>query len=185
MAVREVIKKRKSLVIFSQKEIEQEKLDQIFESARWAPSSYNEQPWRFIYAAKTDTENYNKIEDALYDANRKWAGEAPLLIAVLAKTNFSHNNQVNRHAYYDVGQAVATLSLQATELGLYLRQMAGFDTEKLIYNLGIPAGYDPVAVIAMGYEGKVDENTDEKLAWKQNHKRTRKNVDELVKEGNW
>lgn len=185
MAVQEVIKKRKSLVLFSQREIEQEKLDQIFESARWAPSSYNEQPWRFIYASKSDKENYEKMEASLFESNKAWAGSAPMLITVLAKTNFSHNNQVNRHAYYDVGQAVATLALQATELGLYLRQMAGFDAEKLIRYLGIPEGYDPVAIIAMGYEGTVDDKTDERLAWKQNHKRTRKDLDELVKTGNW
>ena len=185
MTIKEIIRKRKSLALFSDKEVEEEKLNQIFESARWAPSSFNEQPWRFIYAAKSDQENYKKMEDSLTDGNRKWAGSAPVLITVLAKTNFTHNNMENKHAYYDVGQAVATLALQATDLGLYLRQMAGFFSDKITEGLGVPEGYDPVAIIALGYAGEVKEDTDERLAWKQNHTRTRKELAEVVKNGNW
>jgi nitroreductase len=176
--VSEVIRRRKSIVLFDNKEVEQEKLDLIFESARWAPSSFNEQPWRFIYAHKSNPRDHGKIADALNDHNRFWAAKAPVLIVVIAKTKLSH-------AFYDVGQAVATLTLQATDLGLYMRQMAGFHSDIAIANLGIPQGFEPIAIIALGYEGEVDENTDERLAWKQNHERTRKPVDEVVREGSW
>ena len=172
-------------MLFADKEVELEKLNLIFEAARWAPSSFNEQPWRFIYASKSNEGDYKKIADSLNDNNRAWASKAPVLIAVIAKTNFSHNGRTNRHAFYDVGQAVATLTLQAMDLGLYLRQMAGFFRETATVNLEIPSGFEPVAIIALGYEGKVDENTDERLAWKQNHERTRKPVSELVKKGSW
>jgi len=183
--VSEVIRRRKSIVLFDNKEVEQEKLDLIFESARWAPSSFNEQPWRFIYAHKSNPRDHGKIADALNDHNRSWAAKAPVLIAVIAKTRLSHNERENRHAFYDVGQAVATLTLQATDLGLCMRQMAGFHSDIAIANLGILQGFEPIAIIALGYEGEVDENTDERLAWKQNHVRTRKPVDEVVKEGSW
>jgi len=183
--IKDLIRKRKSIVLFSDKQVENEKLEQIFDSARWAPSSFNEQPWRFIYATKDNTTDYEKFVSVINDHNRIWASKAPVLILSIAKTNHSHNEAENKYAFYDVGQAVATLALQATELGLYLRQMAGFDPAKAKENLDIPEGYEPVSMIALGYPGEVDENTDERLVWKQNHKRTRKPLNEVVKKGTW
>jgi len=183
--MRDLIRKRKSIVLFSDKPVEKEKLELIFDSARWAPSSFNEQPWRFLYAEKENENEFMKFASAIDDHNRTWASKAPVLILSIARTNLSHNDRENKYAFYDVGQAVATLALQATDLGLYPRQMAGFHPEVAREELSIPDGFEPVSMIALGYPGEVDENTDERLAWKQNHKRTRKPLSEIVKEGTW
>lgn len=182
---KELVRKRKSIVLFSDKPVEREKLNSLFESARWAPSSFNEQPWRFLYAEKENEYEFKNFVSAINDHNRKWASKAPVLILSIAKTNLSHIDHQNKYAFYDVGQAVAMLALQATDLGLYLRQMAGFHPEIARQNLSIPDGYEPVSMIALGYPGEVSEDTDERLAWKQNHKRTRKPLSEIVKSGSW
>lgn len=183
--MKDLIRRRKSLVIFSDKRVEKEKLDLIFDSARWSASSFNEQPWRFLYAEKENKNEFEKFVSAINDHNRVWASKAPVLILSIAKITHSHNESENKYAFYDVGQAVATLALQATDIGLFLRQMAGFYPDVARENLSIPDGYEPVSMIALGYPGEVNEQTDARLAWKQNHQRIRKPLSEIVKEGSW
>ena len=107
--------------------------------------SYNEQPWRFVVARREDSEGFGRLLDTLVDQNRKWARNAPVLALSVAKADFTHSGRPNRHAWYDVGQAAAYLTLQATELGLYVHQMAGFDPVKARQLLNIPEGYEPAA----------------------------------------
>ncbi|MEP1890864.1 MAG: nitroreductase family protein, partial [Cyclobacteriaceae bacterium] len=101
---------------FSDKPVSEETLQTLFEAARWAASSMNEQPWRFVYAHKGESE-YEAIAKALYDGN-KWAEQAPVLIIAAAKQTFSRNGKTNGSALYDLGLAVGNLSIQATEEGL-------------------------------------------------------------------
>jgi nitroreductase len=151
--IAELIRQRKSVRTFSDQIITQEKIHSLFEATRWAPSSTNEQPWTYIYATKDQSELWNKIFDALNEGNKVWAKEAPLLIATLARKNFTRFDGTNQYALYDLGGANAFLSIQAVELGLQVRQMAGYNHHKLIANLSIPADYELGVVMTVGYPG--------------------------------
>jgi nitroreductase len=151
----EVIQKRRSKRAYSDQQVEEVKIQSLFEAARWAPSSVNEQPWLYIYATKGQ-ELFTKIYGALNESNRVWVQNAPLLIASLVRNKFIRNDRPNGSARYDLGAANAFLSLQATHLGLNVHQMGGFDALQLRSNLNIPDEFDPVIVMAVGYPGEPD-----------------------------
>ena len=152
------------------------KLAQLFEAARWAPSSYNAQPWAFIVATREDAEGYNRLLSTLMEINRQWAQQAPVLILAVAKLDFDHVARPNRHAFYDLGQAVANLTVQATALDLQIHQMGGFDPRAARDLFAIPSGYEPVAVLALGYQ---EAPPAEPAA------RTRKPLTDFVFSGRW
>lgn len=110
---------------FSPEPISEQTLQTIFEAARWSPSCYNEQPWRFVYA--TSREGRELLGTALAESNRRWALDAPVLAFVFAKRSFTHNGKPNRWAAFDSGAAWASLTFQARMLGIYTHAMAGFD----------------------------------------------------------
>lgn len=149
----DIIKSRRSRRAYRAKAIEPEKIKSLFEAARWAPSSANEQPWTYVYATRDQPTLYNKIFEALNDGNKIWAKEAPLLLVSLARKIFFKNELPNGSAKYDVGAANAFLSLQATQLGLNVHQMGGFDHAILRANLNIPEAFDLGVVMAIGYPG--------------------------------
>lgn len=149
--VLEEIYNRKSLRAYSTKPMAKETIQSLFEAARWAPSSSNEQPWVYIYATADQTELYQKIANTLVEANHVWAKRAPLLVMAMIRTTFVRNGKPNVSAKYDLGAANAFLSLQATKLGLNVHQMGGFEKEKAIANLNIPNTHEPVVVLAIGY----------------------------------
>lgn len=182
--VHPLIKKRWSPRAFSSREVEPEKLCQLFEAARWAPSSYNEQPWRFIVATRREPEKFSLLFQCLKEGNRRWAGNAPVLVLSVARTRFRHNGQPNRHALHDVGLAVGNLLLQAMALDLYVHQMAGFDPESARQLLQIPEEFEPVAMMAIGYLGDVAQLPAD-LAEKERAPRKRKALSELVFDGSW
>lgn len=152
----EVIQNRRSRRAYSGRMVEQEKIDSLFEAARWAPSSLNEQPWVYVYATRGQ-ELWNKIFESLKEGNKVWAKTAPLLICSFARKNFIRFDSPNPTARYDLGAANAFLSLQAAHVGLNVHQIAGFDTDILVKNLGVPENLDPVTVMAIGYLGDVEE----------------------------
>lgn len=125
----------------------------LFEAARWAASSSNEQPWRFLFATKTDTEKFEKMVQCLNDRNREWAPHAPLLVITMIKTIAAFNNKPNAYALHDLGLAVGNLTTQATSLGLYVHNMAGFSEDTARELFAIPEGIEPVTMIAIGYLG--------------------------------
>jgi nitroreductase len=153
----EAIQLRRSRRAYSDKPVEPEKIQSLFEAARWAPSSVNEQPWIYIYATKDQTELWGKIFEALNDSNKVWVKNAPLLIASLVRKNFIRNDRPNLSARYDLGGANAFLALQAAHLGLNAHQLGGFNEEKAIQNLNIPDTYEPVVIMAIGYPGDVEK----------------------------
>jgi len=155
--VLEIIKKRRSRRAFANKLIENEKIKSLFEAARWAPSSVNEQPWAYVYATNEQPELWNKIFESLNDNNKIWAKEAPLLVVSLARKYYSRNDRPNNSAKYDVGAANAFLSLQATQLGLNVHQMGGFDHSLLRQNLNAPENFDIGVVMAIGYPGSPEQ----------------------------
>ncbi len=152
----DVIFQRKSSRAYAETLIEPDKIQALFEAARWAPSSSNEQPWSYIYATKDQQELWGKLFDTLMDGNKIWAERAPLLILSMIRKNSFSNGKLNPSAKYDLGAANAFLSLQATHLGLNVHQMGGFDREKAKLNLNIPDTHEATVMIAIGYLGNVE-----------------------------
>lgn len=182
--IHEIIGRRWSTRAFSDLPVEPEKLVTILEAARWAASSANEQPWAFLVATKDDPKNHEALAGVLVDSNRTWAEKAPVLILAFAHTQFSKNGNPNRYAFHDVGQAVANLSLQATALGLKVHQMGGFRAEAAQERFAVPADWQPVSVIALGYPGD-PESLEEKLREREIAQRQRKPLDTFVFSGSW
>lgn len=153
--VLDVIQQRRSRRAYSDRAVEPDKINSLFEAARWAPSSVNEQPWLYLYATKDQEELWTKIFESLNEGNKIWAKNAPLLIVSLVRKNFIRNDHPNTSARYDLGGANALLSIQAAHLGLNVHQMGGFNADVLRRNLNIPETYDPVVIMAIGYPGDV------------------------------
>ena len=182
--IHDLFKRRWSPRAFSDQPVEAQKLRILFEAARWAPSSNNEQPWRFIVAIKDNETEWSRLLACLVEGNRKWAYRAPVLILSVASLNFQDDSTPNRHAFYDTGMAVENLVLQATALGLAAHQMAGFDVEKARVDLKIPSGYEPVAMIAVGYPGDPASLTD-RLRERELQPRSRQPISEWTFSGQW
>jgi nitroreductase len=164
---------------FTDREVSPALLHKVFEAARWAASSFNEQPWRFLLGRRGDSA-YKKIFESLGEYNQKWAQTAPVLILNAAKTKFSHNGAENRNALYDLGAAASYMTLQAAALGLATHQMAGFDTEKAKKLFGIPDEYVMGAAIALGYQGEPAALGDDTMIEREIAARTRKPLSEIV-----
>jgi nitroreductase len=177
-----VILERWSPRSFDSRPVSEELLRKVFEAARWAPSSFNEQPWRFLVGRRGDA-TYSKIFESLGEFNKAWAKTAPVLILGVAKTRFSHDNAPNRVAAHDLGAASAYLVLQAHALGLKAHQMAGFDQEAARKLFGIPEDFSLGSVIALGYQGEPEALGDEKRIGQETAPRTRKALGEIVFSG--
>jgi nitroreductase len=164
---------------FADRDVSPADLRTVFEAARWAASSFNEQPWRFIVGLRNSL-THKKIFSTLIGFNQGWAGAAPVLILGAAKTRFSHNGTDNRNALYDLGAASSYLTLQAAALGLTTHQMAGFDSAAARQALEIPEDYTFGAVIALGYQGEPSALPHPDLIAQETAPRTRKQLSEFV-----
>ena len=153
----EIISRRWSPRAFDPRPVEPEKLRDLFEAARWAPSSSNEQPWSFIVATKDQPEPFANLLSCLVEANQRWAKNAPVLMMSVASMQFARNGKPNRHAWHDTGMAMSNLLAQAMSMDLFVHQMAGYDPARAREVLAIPATHEPVAAAAIGYAG--DPNT--------------------------
>lgn len=174
-----VVLRRWSARSFADREVSPADLRKVFEAARWAASSYNEQPWRFLVGTRNST-TYKKIFSTLIGFNQSWAGAAPVLILGVASTKFAHDGSVNRVALYDLGAAASYLTLQAAELGLTTHQMAGFDQDAARKAFGIPEDYAIGAVIAAGYQGEPSALGNRQLVEREISPRSRKPLEEFV-----
>lgn len=144
------------------KPVGREDLMALLEAARWAASCFNDQPWRFVICDKTTDEvAWQQAFGTLVEKNRRWVKNAPLLILSVAMGHFNHNGQPNRWAMYDTGAASASLSLQATALGLIVHQMGGFDAEKVREAFKLPINCEPMAMMAVGYQADIAQLDDE------------------------
>ncbi|MEQ8361227.1 MAG: nitroreductase family protein [Cyclobacteriaceae bacterium] len=177
--VSDVIKQRRSKRSYLDKPVQQEKINSLFEAARWAPSSMNEQPWVYLYATKDQVELWNKLFNTLMEGNKIWVKDAPLLVLSLARKNFERNDTTNATAKYDLGGANAFLSLQATEMGLNVHQMGGFDAQKVRADLNVPDHYEIGVIMAIGYSGDPDQ-LPENLQLREVAPRIRKPQNEFV-----
>jgi nitroreductase len=181
--VHQLIRDRWSPRAFADRAIPQDVLRSLFEAARWAPSSSNQQPWAYIVATRDDKENFEKMLGVLVEFNAGWAKNAAALAIATAELAFP-NNAPNRNAQYDTGAASALLSVEATARGLAVHQMAGFDPERARQTFGIPAGWEPIAALAIGYPGDPD-SLPAKLKDRELAPRTRKPLSEFVMAGQW
>ena len=164
---------------FADREVSPADLKTIFEAVRWAASSFNEQPWRFLVGTR-GSETYQKIHSILMEFNQLWAQTAPVLILGAAKTTFSHNSAPNAVALYDLGAAAATLCYQAAELGLFTHQMAGFDRDAARRVFGVPEDYIFGAVIALGHQGEPEQLKHPQMLAQETAPRQRKPLSEFV-----
>ncbi len=150
--IEEVLRRRWSPRAFAPEVVERETLLRLFEAARWAPSSNNEQPWRYVIATADEPELLEAARGVLEPRNA-WATKVPILVCVIARTTWTKDGTPNPHGIYDTGQATGHLLVQAAALGIFCHQMAGFDAEKARAAFRIPEGHDPIAMMAIGYYG--------------------------------
>jgi nitroreductase len=181
--VHDLIRHRWSPRAFSDKPVDREILASLFEAARWAPSSNNEQPWAYFVATKDNAEDFAKMVGVLVEFNADWAKNAPVLLLAVSRLKFPNANP-NRNAFYDTGAATALLSVEATARGLAVHQMAGFDPAKAKQVFEIPEDCEPIAAIAIGFPGD-PSSLSQKLKDRENAPRTRKPLTEFVMSGRW
>jgi len=182
--IHDLLRRRWSPRAFSDRRVDSAVMRSLLEAARWAPSSYNEQPWSFIVATKDAPAEFARLLSCLVEGNIKWAQHAPVLMVSVARLTFEDDGKPNRHAFHDVGLAVANLIVQATALGLVVHQMAGIFPEKIRELYGIPEGYEAVAGIALGYPGD-PQSLPEELRKRELPPRERKPLTEFVFSGGW
>jgi len=174
-----VIHERWSSRAFADRDVSPINLARVFEAARWAASSNNEQPWRFFVGVR-NSETHKKMAACLMGFNQAWAAIAPVLILGVASTKFSHNGSSNSYAQFDLGAASSYLTLQAAALGMTTHQMAGFNHDALREALGIPESYALGTLIALGYQGEPGALGNEQLIAREVAPRTRKPMKEMV-----
>jgi len=172
-----IIKKRWSPRAFSGKKVDKAVLQRIFEAARWAPSSFNEQPWRFIVGVKGD-DTWLKLYECMVEFNQKWAGKAPVLILSVGNTLSSKGTE-NQVYQYDVGQSMAYITFQAETEGLVVHQMGGFSKENATELFSIPEDHAPLTMMAIGYQD-APETLPADFEKMEKTPRERKAIGELV-----
>ena len=185
MTIHRLLAERHSPLAFDpDRDLHEDQVTTLFEAARWAPSCFNDQPWRYLaWHRSADPEAYEAALDCLVEGNRIWAHRAPVLVAALADTKF-RRGKANRWGAYDTGAASLGLCLQATAMGLVTHQMGGFDADAISNRFGVPKRYEPMAMIAVGYPGAV-ELLDEKQAARQAQPRVREPLSDMLFMGYW
>jgi nitroreductase len=181
--IHDVLRARWSPRAFAARPVTDDELFSLFEAARWAPSGGNSQPWSFIVARANDASAHARMVSVLNPPNAVWAAAAPLLILAIARRERSPGVD-NLWASYDLGQAMAHLSVQASALGLVVHQMGGFNRQSAREQFQVPEGYDPLVVAAVGAAGD-PAALPEELRNREMQPRTRKALTEFVFEGMW
>ena len=177
--VQSQLTERWSPYVFSSREVSDEDLRALFEGARWAASSYNEQPWRYVVAKKSQPAAFERLLGCLSESNQVWARHAPVLALGLAKKTFTNGGKPNRVSQHDLGAASASLTFEATARGLNVHQMAGVDLEKAHETVGAPDDFEVVTAITIGYPGGPADG-DPGLRERDAKPRTRKPLAEFV-----
>ena len=167
----EAIKNRWSPRSFTAKPVPDEMLALLFEAARRAPSSRNEQPWNYYFAKKQDEIAFNRLFDCLTEGNKIWAFSAHVLVVSVMKKNFDFKNLPNGKALHDLGAANISMAIQAAEMGLQAHQMGGFDKEKASELLQLDADkFEPVTMIAVGFPADEKSFSEEDKKRREQHK---------------
>lgn len=165
--------------------VSREQLFALLEAARWAPSCFGDEPWRYlVWDRLRDAAGWQQAFECLAEGNQVWVKNAPVLLLSVATPNFGHNNKPNRWAQHDTGAASENFCLQASALGLVAHQMGGFDPDKAKATFNIPADHACMAMIAVGHPGPVD-GLPEALREKEQSPRQRKPLAQIVFESVW
>lgn len=161
-------------------------LMRLFEASRWAPSSRNEQPWRFVVADRHEApEAFAAFAGTLKGKNPDWAASASAIVLVAVRTTLERDETENRSAMYDTGQAVGFLTLQATAMGLAVRQMAAFDRVRVGQIADVPQPFEPVVMMAVGYVGDPARLTDRAHRESEGQPRARRPIGDFVFDSKW
>lgn len=184
MNIDEIIARRYSPRAYTNKIVDETTMHVLLDAARWAASSGNSQPWRFIYARNNESETWDKLLDCLTDSNKAWAKSAPVLMLTVVQTVNSIKGRKNSHAEYGLGLAMGNFTLKAMDLGLHLRNMGGYSAEKARENFQIPENFEPAVMVAIGYpadqQGLIDP-----FVVATGEKRQRRSLDEIIFRGDW
>ena len=182
--VQELIAKRWSPYGFEDRAVSQADLRSLFEAARWAPSSYNEQPWSYILATKETAEEFERVLSCLVEGNQTWANAAPVLAIACVSLNFTRNGKPNAAAIHDLGLAAGNLCLEATARGLCVHQMIGILPDKARAVFKVPQNVQPLTALAIGYAADPGALPD-MLKQRDLAPRSRKTLAEFVFGGAW
>jgi nitroreductase len=180
----ELLVRRWSPYAFADRPVSDDDLRSLFEAARWAPSSYNEQPWSYIVATKANGTEFQRLLSCLVEPNQAWAKAAPALVLGCTSLKFALNGKTNAAAVHDLGLASASLTLEATARGLCVHQMIGILPDKARELYRIPDGVQATTGLAIGYAADPD-SLDEKYRQRDLAPRTRKVLAEFVFGGEW
>jgi nitroreductase len=182
--IHELFIKRWSPYAFADRAVADDDLRALFEAARWAASSYNEQPWRYLVATKANPAEFERLLSCLVEGNQAWARAAPVLALGCTSLYFALNNKPNAAAIHDLGLASASLTLEATARGLFVHQMIGILPDKARELYRIPEGIQPLTGLAIGYAADPDA-LPEKFRERDLAPRRRKPLAEFVFGGTW
>jgi nitroreductase len=159
--IQDFVAQRWSPYGFADRDVSDADLRSLFEAARWAASSFNEQPWSYIVATRAQQEAFARLLSCLVEANQSWAKAAPVLALGVATLHFSRNGKPNRVALHDLGLATGNLVAEATALGLAVHQMGGILPDRACEIYAIPEGSEAVTGIAIGYAGDPEAFSEE------------------------
>ena len=183
-AVHEFVANRWSPYAWADRSVESSDLAALFEAARWAASSYNEQPWRWIIARRENSTAHAQLLSTLVEGNQVWAQNAPVLAIGLTSANFARNGKPNNAAHHDLGLAAGNLSFEATARGLAVHQMIGIEPDLVREAYDVPEEIEPLTGLAIGYAGEAASLPDG-LRERDLAPRSRKPLTELVFEEGW
>ena len=183
-AIQDILAERWSPYAFADRDVDDGDLRSLFEAARWAASSYNEQPWSYVVARRADAEAYACVLSCLVEANQAWAKAAPVLALGVTRTRFTRNDKPNKAAAHDLGLASGNLSAEATARGLVVHQMIGIDPERARSEFSIPDHSDALTALAIGYAGD-PQSLDEAMRPRDTSPRSRKTLAEFVYSAAW
>lgn len=165
--------------------VSKEQVISLLEAARWAPSCFGDEPWRYVVCNKSDNmQAWQTAFDCLVPGNQAWVVNAPVLLLICADTLFRHNDKPNRWAAYDTGASTENLCLQATALGLMAHQMGGFDADKARQAFKVPERFQIMAMVTVGYQAPIESVTGEAKE-RELAARSRKPLGELFFNGAW
>jgi nitroreductase len=182
--IHELLAKRWSPYAFEDRLVPEADLCALFEAARWAASSFNEQPWNYIVATKETPDQFQQLLSCLVEFNQVWAKAAPVLALGVVRLRSARSGKVNRAAVHDLGLAAGNLLVEATARGLYVHQMLGIFPDKARQLFDIPEGFEAWTGIAIGYRGDAARLPDA-LQERDRLPRQRKTLSQLVFSGTW
>lgn len=177
------IRDRWSPRAFADRPVAMDKVHAVLEAARWAPSSSNQQPWRYVVARREDGPAFDALLACLNESNQRWAKHAPVLMLGFAKRT-TPTGKANFYAHHDLGAASVSMAIQAAAMGLQVHQMAGVLKDKMVETVGAPDDYEPMTGLALGWPGNPDTLPDD-LAERERLPRERKDAADLFFAGTW